>query len=474
MKRKLTMGSLFSGSGGFELASVLAGITPVWASEIEPFPIRVTTKRLPNMKHYGDVSAISGAEVPPVDIITFGSPCQDLSTANGNRQGLAGSRSGLFLEAIRIIKEMREATNGVYPAVAVWENVPGAFSANGGEDFRRVLEEFANVRDESVSIPRPAGGRWNDAGEIVADGWSVAWRVLDAQYWGVPQRRRRIFLVADFGGQRAGRILLVRESLCGHPFAGNAERKEAPAGTGRRADETGGGGAIGFYPQMKAESMCITEETQPCLVNGTNPGFQNGVCIPLEGNGSRPSHQGDGYGQAGGPAYTLNTVEQHAVCYRKSARAQSSDDGETWVRDERANTLNTFDLGDTRTSQAIVTANAIGNGQADQTGLHDKAGALNCMHDQQAVLVYNNHPNDSRVTGTSGGVLDTLSSQMGTGGNNTPLVATAVDCRNGTEDYNVNNTLQSTAGHNINSNNIVRVPLSFQERAGCAGGAKAY
>ena len=463
MKRKLTMGSLFDGSGGFPLASVLAGIEPVWASEIEPFPIRVTTKRLPNMKHYGDVSSISGAEVPPVDIITFGSPCQDLSTANGNRQGLAGSRSGLFLEAIRIIKEMREATNGVYQAVAVFENVPGAFSANKGEDFRRVLEEFAHVRDESVSIPRPAGGKWPHAGEIVADGWSLAWRCLDACGWGVPQRRLRIFLVAHFGGMGAGKILFDRESLLGNPFKSASARQETPAGTGRRADETGDLDAN----VLSADESEIMTQT-------------NGVCIPLEGNGSRPSHQGDGYGQAGDPAYTLNTVEQHAVCYRKSARAQSSEDGETWVRDERTNTLNTFDLGDTRTSEAIV---------------------------------YNNHPNDSRVTGTSGGVLDTLSSRMGTGGNNTPLVrvplsfqeragcevgqttytltgdhdnrvtdrtnlvATAVDCRNGTENPYVNGTLQakSNGGYNMNSNNIVRVPLSFQERAGCAGGgAKEY
>ena len=135
---KLTLGSLFDGSGGFPLGGLLAGITPVWASEIEPFAVRVTSKRLPWMKHYGDISTISGAELEPVDIITFGSPCQDMSIA-GKRSGLDGSRSSLFYEAIRIIKEMRCATNGKYPRYCVWENVPGAFSSNGGRDFQSVL-----------------------------------------------------------------------------------------------------------------------------------------------------------------------------------------------------------------------------------------------------------------------------------------------------------------------------------------------
>ena len=153
MKNELTLGSLFDGSGGFPLGGMLAGITPLWASEIEPFAVRVTTKRLPQMKHYGDVSALNGAELPPVDIITFGSPCQDMSIA-GKRSGLDGSRSSLFYEAVRIIKEMRCATDGRYPRFAVWENVPGAFSSNKGEDFRCVLESLCRVRDETVSVPR--------------------------------------------------------------------------------------------------------------------------------------------------------------------------------------------------------------------------------------------------------------------------------------------------------------------------------
>ena len=153
MKNELTLCSLFDGSGGFPLGGMLAGITPLWASEIEPFAVRVTTKRLPQMKHYGDVSSLNGAELPPVDIITFGSPCQDMSIA-GKRSGLDGSRSSLFYEAVRIIKEMRCATNGKCPRFAVWENVPGAFSSNKGEDFRCVLESLCRVLGFSGDIHR--------------------------------------------------------------------------------------------------------------------------------------------------------------------------------------------------------------------------------------------------------------------------------------------------------------------------------
>lgn len=213
----MTLGSLFDGSGGFPLGGLLAGITPVWASEIEPFPICVTTKRLPFMKHYGNVSEMDGGKVEPVDIITFGSPCQDMSVA-GKRAGLEGSRSNLFYEAVRIIKEMRKATGGEYPKWACWENVPGAFSSSGGEDFRCVLESLCGVIDESVSIPKPK--KWANAGEILGDGYSLAWRVLDAQFWGVPQRRKRIYLVADFTGGCAGKVLFESEGLSGYSAEG--------------------------------------------------------------------------------------------------------------------------------------------------------------------------------------------------------------------------------------------------------------
>lgn len=169
------------------------------------------------MKHLGDITKIHGDKIEPVDCITFGSPCQDLSIA-GRRAGLAGERSGLFMEAVRIIKEMRSSTNGLHPTFAVWENVPGAFSSNGGEDFRAVLEELARVEQPDASIPRPPkGGRWNKAGAIAENGWSLAWRQLDAKYWGVPQCRKRIALVADFGGQRAAEILFERTGVSRHP-----------------------------------------------------------------------------------------------------------------------------------------------------------------------------------------------------------------------------------------------------------------
>ena len=211
--KPLTLGSLFSGSGGFELGAVISGIVPVWNSEIEPFAIAVTRKRFPSVRHYGDVSTLDGAELEPVDIITFGSPCQDMSIA-GKRAGLEGSRSNLFYEAIRIVKEMRDATNGEYPRYIVWENVPGAFSSNKGEDFRSVLEAICSIKDENVHIPRHE--KWTAAGEIVADGYSIAWRLLDAQYWGVPQRRKRIYLVADFTGGSAGKILFESEGVSGY------------------------------------------------------------------------------------------------------------------------------------------------------------------------------------------------------------------------------------------------------------------
>ena len=197
--KNLTLGSLFSGSGGFELAGILAGITPIWNSEIEPYPVLVTHNRLTDVQHFGDVSKLNGAELPPVDVVTFGSPCQDMSVA-GKRNGLDGSRSGLFHEAVRIIREMRCATNGKYPRFIVWENVEGAYSSNSGEDFRTVLEEICQVKNTDVLIPRPPE-RWTKSGEILGENFSVAWRTLDAQYWGVPQRRKRIYLVADFAGQ---------------------------------------------------------------------------------------------------------------------------------------------------------------------------------------------------------------------------------------------------------------------------------
>lgn len=216
----IKLGSLFDGSGGFPLAASMCGIKPIWASEIEPYPIAVTRSRFPGMKHMGDISKINGAEIEPVDIITFGSPCQDLSAA-GKRAGLKHeangddetTRSGLFMEAVRIIKEMRGATNGEYPTFALWENVLGAFSSNKGADFRIVLEELIKIVEPSAVMPPVPKNGWAYADSYVGYGWSIAYRVFDAQYWGVPQRRRRIHLVVDFRGERAGEVLFEREGV---------------------------------------------------------------------------------------------------------------------------------------------------------------------------------------------------------------------------------------------------------------------
>lgn len=223
MSNKLTLGSLFDGSGGFPLGAKLTGIKPIWSSEIEPFPIRVTTKRMPEVKHLGDVTRIKGDEIEPVDIITFGSPCQDMSIA-GKRAGLNGSRSNLFYEATRIIKEMREKTNGKKPRYIVWENVPGAFSSNKGEDFFSVLKEICQIK--GYKIDEAGYSKWQTSGLIMADDFNLAWRILDAQYWGVPQRRRHIYLVADFNGKSAGKILFESEGLPGDIIKSQKSWKE--------------------------------------------------------------------------------------------------------------------------------------------------------------------------------------------------------------------------------------------------------
>lgn len=213
--KNLTLGSLFDGIGGFPLCAALSGITPIWAAEVDAACVALTKQCFPDMLHYGDVSKINGADLPPVDIITFGSPCQDLSVA-GKQTGIKNTaandaettRSGLFIDAIRIVYEMREATNGKYPKHIVWENVPGAFTSNHGRDFQIVLEEITKAR-----IPIPGSGRWANAGMVRGNGITAVWRVLDAQYWGVPQRRKRIYLVGSFGSDCAGEILFKQDSV---------------------------------------------------------------------------------------------------------------------------------------------------------------------------------------------------------------------------------------------------------------------
>ena len=239
----LKLGSLFDGSGGFPLAGAMCGFEPVWAAEVEPYPIAVTTSRFPKMKHLGDVSKINGAEIEPVDIITFGSPCQDMSVA-GKRAGIKHddhgdeetTRSGLFYEAIRIIKEMRDGTEGRCPTFVIWENVPGAFSSNGGQDFRTVLEELIKIPEPSAVMPDVPKGGWAYADCYRGDGWSLAYRVFDSQYIRTAQRRKRIYLVLDLGGWRALSVLAFRNGL----------RRDTPqSGETRQATPTDAQGSVG-------------------------------------------------------------------------------------------------------------------------------------------------------------------------------------------------------------------------------------
>lgn len=360
MNKPLTLGSLFDGSGTFPMMGMLSGIVPVWSSEIEPFPIAVTTKRLPFVKHLGDINKINGAEIEPVDIITFGSPCTDLSVA-GKRQGLNAERSGLFFQAVRIIKEMRCATNGKYPRFAVWENVAGAFSSGDGEDFQCVLEELCKVKDPDISVPKPA--KWEKAGEIVAENFSLAYRTVDAQYWGLPQRRMRIYLVTDFTGASASKILFESEGVSGYSAESFRAWQETSRSFGDCSQETGSGLMFENHSQDTrytgpievAQTVAATYGTggnnQPFVIekfqkvygicgkhsnsmmsNNPNSGFyeantartidtsnqspckNQGGMVVVEGNGSRPSHHGDGYKESE-TMYTLNCTENHAVSY---------------------------------------------------------------------------------------------------------------------------------------------------------------
>ena len=364
----MTLGSLFDGSGGFPLGGMLAGITPVWASEIEPFPIRVTTKRLPFMKHYGNVSEMYGGKVEPVDIITFGSPCQDISVA-GKRAGLEGSRSNLFYEAVRIIKEMRKATGGEYPKWACWENVPGAFSSSGGEDFRCVLESLCGVIDESVSIPKPK--KWANAGEILGDGYSLAWRVLDAQFWGVPQRRKRIYLIADFTGGCAGKVLFESESLSGYSPQGFRSWQTAP-GDSANCSGTAGIGFDGYNAKL-------TDDKSATL--GVNCGMstgRNGVVLNDQG-GNRMDVTED-------VTCTLRAEAHHPPCVLEEAVAVENHPMDGRVKLEENGKVQTLSerMGTGGNNVPLVLkirsgCEGGGKGPLIQT---DKSATLSCNNDQ--------------------------------------------------------------------------------------------
>ena len=426
----LTLGSLFDGSGGFPLGGLLAGIKPLWASEIEPFPIRVTTKRLPSVKHLGDISTVDGSKIEPVDIITFGSPCTDMSVA-GKRAGLDGRQSCLFYQAIRIVKEMRCATDGKYPRFIVWENVPGAFSSNKGEDFKAVLEAVCSVKGEGVSVPGPPKGKWANAGNIVGDGFSLAWRVLDAQFWGIPQRRKRIYLVADFAGGSAGKVLFESEGVSGYSAEGFRAWQGAAGGAAEGAGTAGGvclndqGGqrmdvtddvtctlraeahhppcvleSAGFCTEhsAKARGIGYEEETSPTLRAGTVPAavalYENHsqdtrYTGPLEtaptvnatygmgGNNQpfvvepdtpktlkiRSGCEGGGKGPIiqddKSATLSCNNDQTVFVPFSKGYRAHYKGDAPTWKNGKVANTLNTFDVGESRCNELVVQAYGI-------------------------------------------------------------------------------------------------------------------
>ena len=340
--KQLTLGSLFDGSGGFPLGGLLTGqITPVWSSEIEPFAIRVTTKRLPQVKHYGDVSAISGADLPPVDIITFGSPCQDMSIA-GKRDGLDGSRSSLFYEAIRIVKEMRCKTNGEKPRFIVWENVPGAFSSNKGQDFKAVLEAVISVKEPAASVPAPEKKGWPDADYYVGDGWSVAYRVFDAQWWGVPQRRKRIYLVADFADQSAPEILFNSEGLSRYSAEGFRAWQRAAAGAEGCTGEAGCNGAGGriCLNDQGGTQMDVSED-----VTGTLRAQEHGhqPCV-LEAAGFCTEHSADarsiGYEEERSPTLRAGVVPAAIALENHPAdsRVKISEDGKVQTLTSRCGT----------------------------------------------------------------------------------------------------------------------------------------
>ena len=439
-KEQLTLGSLFDGIGGFPYAASFYGIRPLWASEIVPECVSVTKKHFPDMEHVGDITKLHGGKLPPVDIITFGSPCQDLSVASGKRLGLAGERSGLFLEAIRIIREMQEATNGEYPKFALWENVPGALSSSSRRDFKAVLEAFADAE-----VPMPGSGRWANAGMVRGRGVDLAWCVYDAQYFGTAQRRRRIFLVADFRGTRAGEILFVPKSLSGYFAAGGTPRQGAAAYAQAGAGTAGEGDVI---PAISMRIRCGCEgggkgpllqvEKSGTLATGNDQYLfapkdaveilndQGGDSLSVEKGGVSPTlrsqtHgnlpitayaiQGSMIGRADGNgpqgdginenvSFTLNTIDRHAVCMAAGQDGQPPTVAAGFDLQQITSKTNRSTLKPIQPtlcgagSPHVVTAPlCMGTGQANAGILEEQSPTLTAAHEQPIVT----HP---QIAGT--------------------------------------------------------------------------
>ena len=371
------------------------------------------------MIHLGDITKIHGDEIEPVDCITFGSPCQDLSIA-GRRAGLAGERSGLFMEAVRIIKEMRKATDGVYPTFAIWENVPGAFSSNNGEDFRAVLEELARVEQPNAVIPRPPrGGRWSKAGAIAGNGWSLAWRQLDSQYFGVAQRRKRIALILDLGGQRAGEILFERTSLSRHPDPRISAWKEVAglttncsAGNDRVVAEGGrnaaytlkirsgcAGGGKGALVQTEKTGTLSTLQDQTLFQLIREPTY----CISGNTVDRKTNQNGSGVRENG--SFTVNTVDRHAVVYS----IQEENPAQPVVLESNQ-------------VHATVTQTGICPTLPASMGLGGGYVPMITDHPADKPVVFENHAQDARYK-EAPTCSPTVVARWGTGGGNTPLVA---------------------------------------------------
>lgn len=390
------------------------------------------------MIHLGDITKIHGYDAPAVSVVIGGSPCQDFSQA-GKRAGFDGERSVLFLDQIRVIGEMREEDerNGrtgvdVRPRFMVWENVPGAFSSRGGEDFRCVLEETARVKDKDAVIPGPAAGsrgepgKWRNAGVILGDGWSIAWRVLDAQFWGVtyidretgdvlekgtPQPRRRIVLIADFGGHAAPEILFERSGMSGDSETGGTAGKgtagDAENGVGAAVDgvkcltpwdtqssrvfspdgcmstyqarENSGQNMVAICMATQQGGAEIAVDLCPTITASAGMSGNNQPCICIQGNVVDRDANCNGKGWKEEKAFTLNTIDRPAV-YAIDNRPQ---DSRVTVREDGIVQTLSKQCG---TGGGNVPM-CIGNGQVDNTRLTKKADTLNCMHDQQAVML---------------------------------------------------------------------------------------
>lgn len=405
-KNQLTLGSLFDGIGGWLASATDYGIKPLWSSEIERFPLAVTHQRFPDVEQIGDIRNLDGGVIPPVDIICMGSPCQGLSLA-GKRGGLEDDRSGLFREATRIIREMRQATDGKYPRFVVWENVPGAFSSNKGMDFRVVLEEIGQTE-----IPMPPNGKWANAGVAELPECEIAWRVLDAQYWGVPQRRRRIFLVADFAtdGRCAAEILFEPESVSGNTSESESQREGAAEGTERSI------GATGKNVKSKCFNICSyasnsmksgnpysgvyrADKTRTLDLNGGNPACnQGGTMIVAAGfKAGQSANAGLGYAVETAASLTSSCsgVEPTIACFTAQSTLTPWDVQSRRIYDENG----------------ITASLCAGNGQ----GTHN--GAVFIRH-----KIYDMTHADEVMRPVKDGIAPTLNARMGTGGNQVPVV----------------------------------------------------